>query len=160
MKKLVLAALAATTAIASPAAAQQFGTSNTDSTTITATIALVCTINAPTGGAVLVNAETPIGDSAAQCNDPDGFTATLSSANAGVLEGADSNNATTIPYVLNIAGVGSFPLTSNVVLPRTPGDQAAVDGISFATSVTVGTPNGPAFADSYSDTITYSIVPN
>jgi hypothetical protein len=160
MKKLTFAAAIAAAAISSPSFAQAFGTSDTDTTTITAEIDLVCTIGAPEGGDVEIDATTAIGDSSAQCNDPDGFTATLTSANAGKLVGADEDNATVIPYTITIAGAGTYSLAAPQELPREPGDQQAVDGFSLPTSVNVAEPVGPAFADAYSDTITYEIVPN
>lgn len=158
MKKLILA-LAATTVFAAPAMAQStFGDSNTDSTTVTATIAAVCTVNAPAGGAISADegSQNPIGDSAAQCNDPDGFDVVLSSANAGDLRGANSSNATTLNYLLRIVGAGSYDLTTPQTLPGTA-RQEAVDGFALPTFIDVGTANGPRFADAYSDTITYTI---
>lgn len=153
MKKLAFAALAASTLFASPAFAQN----DVKSTTITANIPLVCNITAPAGGAVAIGTTTAIGDSAANCNDPDGFTATVRSANAGVLKG-QANNATTIPYTLNIAGVQDGIDLSQ---PRTfPGGPSATSTGPLATSVSVGAPNGPAYADNYSDVITYSIQAN
>lgn len=159
MKKLVIAALAASTAFATPAFAQ-----SSDTATITASIALICTIDAPAGGTVPVNGATGIGNVSAQCNDPDGFTATLSSANAGKLVGADSNNGTAIPYTFTITGVtdgdGPQSLATNKVFPRSPGDQVAVNGFSLPMQIQTAGPNGPAFADTYSDVITFSIVAN
>ncbi|QNE32426.1 hypothetical protein F1C10_11040 [Sphingomonas sp. NBWT7] len=161
MKKIVIAALAATTAFASPALAQSgsFGSSGTDSTPLRATIAAVCTIDAPAGGSLTVGtADQAIGNTAAQCNDPDGFTATIASANGGVLKGT-GNNTQTIAYTMTIANV---PSATNLSLANqytfTQGGEAnAVAGYTLPTTVTVENP-AIAFADDYSDTITFSIV--
>lgn len=162
MKKHVLAALAVTTAIATPAvAAPPFGSSGTDTSTITATIALDCTVDAPLGGAVAINATTAIGDSKVQCNDPDGYNVQISSFNSGVLDDASNvNNATTIPYTLTITGAGTYNLATPQNLPHGPPNTLGVAGLSLPTSVNVGTPSGPAFAGAYSDIITYTITPN
>jgi hypothetical protein len=159
MKKIIFAALAASTFIATPAFAQA-----SDTTTITASIALVCTIDAPAGGTVPVSGNTGIGNVSAQCNDPDGFTATLSSANAGVLNAADPDNATNIPYTFTISGVtdgdGPQSLATPKSFPRSPGDQTAVNGFSLPMQIQTNGPDGPAFADTYSDVITFAIVAN
>lgn len=113
MKKLFAVAILASSAIAAPAMAQSFGTGPSDTTTITAEVAAVCTIDAPAGGMVPVTGNTNIGDVRLQCNDPDGFTATVSSAHQGVLKGADSDNASTILYTFTVPGVtdGTSPLS-------------------------------------------------
>lgn len=152
MKNIAFAALAASTLLATPAFAQN----DVKSTTITANIPLTCTITAPAGGAVAINATTPIGDSAATCNDPDGFVATLSSANSGVMKG-QANNPTFIPYTLTIAGAGTYNLATPQQLP---GGPTASQVGPLATSVNAGAANGPAYADNYSDVITYAIQAN
>lgn len=158
MNKLVIAAVAATTFIGTSASAQTYGTSGTDTTLLRATIAPICTVDAPTGGSLAVNqANQPVGNSAAQCNDPDGFTSTVASTNGGFLKG-QANNPTTIPYTISLQGsVQNLPLT-NAFTYSQDANQQNVDGYSLPTSISVGTPNGPAYADDYSDVITYTIV--
>lgn len=161
MKKLTIAALAATIVV-TPAHAQSYGTSDTDTTTITATVPVTCTVDAPAGGAIssVAGTETPIGNSAARCNDPDGFTLTISSANAGKLKGSLSSHTSVIPYKLLIAEQGpAVSLVNPVTIVE--GDVIAAEaGYIRATSIVVQEPVGPKYADSYSDTITYKIVPN
>jgi hypothetical protein len=160
MKKLLIATTAlAAFSVSAPAFAQ-----SSDTTTISATIPLVCTIDAPDGGAVAVSGTTEIGSVSAKCNDPDGFTATLTSLNGGKLTGLDSDNTSTIPYTFTISGAtdgtGPQSLAAPKVFPRTPGDQTAIDGFSLPMQIQTTGTNGPAFADKYSDTITFAIVAN
>src|SRR5690606_2751300 len=108
MKKIIIAALA-TTVFAAPALAA------TDTTTIGADIAAVCTIDGPNDNANLNLASTAaqsLGNVTIQCNDPQGFTASATSSNAGKLKAAHGGSTTTYDYVLNVAGLGDRSLAS------------------------------------------------
>jgi len=163
MKKILMLAVASAALVTTPAMAQ-FGSSNTDSAEIGATIAAICTISGPADNLTLApNTVTSLGNVGAQCNDPDGFTATLTSLNNGVLKGADSNNATTIPYTFTITGVTDGDGPQSLSLPKAfngTARQEAVDGFVLPMQIQTGATNGPAYADAYSDTITFSIVAN
>lgn len=154
MKMLAFAALAATSAFATTAFAQ-----TSDTTPINASVASICRVDAPEGGTVTSTGRTFIGQSTVQCNDPDGFFVVISSANAGDLRGSRPNNTSSINYLLDIEGAGRYDLTTPQTLPGTA-NQRSVDGFSLPTFIDATSFNGPAFADTYSDTITYTITQN
>jgi hypothetical protein len=163
MTKLMIAALAATTALATPAMA------NTDTTTVWATVAPVCSIDGPAdNGSIALTGTTALGPVSVTCNDPQGFTASITSANGSKL--ADSSNGgspTTYDYTLSIAGVAnnlSLAGSGQSFNSASYGGAAAYvadhPGLAANVSLNVGTRNGANFAGVYSDVITWTINAN
>lgn len=154
MKKLVFAALAATT-FATPALAA------TDTTAISATVPAYCEITAPADNTAV---NLTVGQLSAlaggvkvKCNDPQGFTAGVSSANGGKL--TEANNPTFYNYSLHVPGYGDVAVTSAVALNSNGfGANAwAINEQTIALSVKMGARSGPNFAGTFSDTLTFEI---
>lgn len=162
MKKLVLAALAATV-FAAPAFAQGKPTAGNDfdsaTTTISGAIPLSCTIEAPEGSNILDltdNGAQSIGDVNVACNSVAGYTVSAASANAGKLAAEDS--ATTFAY--EIGAYGSFvSLAQGASLP-VQGANSGQIAQNVALDVKVGQRVGAAYAGVYADTITLSVQSN
>lgn len=157
MTKLMIAALAATTALATPAFA------NTDTTTVSATIAPVCAIDGPANiSSVALSGPTQLGNVTIQCNDAQGFTASVESANSGQLK--DSNSPTYFDYTLSAPGFSARQLTSKVTVNSTTygnaAAAAAVGGIPLAVTLNIAAQHGASFAGTYSDVLTWDITAN
>ena len=153
----MIAALAATTALATPAFA------NTDTTTVSATIAPVCAIDGPADiSSVALTGGTGLGNVTVQCNDAQGFTASVASANSGLLK--DASSPTTFAYSLNFGPGGTHTVNSPVVVNSavygTAAAAAAVGGISLPVTLNITQQNGASFAGTYSDVITWDITAN
>jgi len=156
MTKLMIAALAATTALATPAFA------NTDTTTVSATIAPVCAIDGPADiSSVALTGSTGLGNVTVTCNDAHGFTATVSSANAGLLKDSSNNSPTTFAYSLSAAGM-SVPLTAAYHFNGSDAGIAAgvIGGVAVPVSLSITGHSGALFAGTYSDVITWDITAN
>lgn len=158
MKKLIIAALA-TTVFATPALAA------TDTTTIGADIAAVCTIDGPNDNANLNLTSAGLqnlGNVTIQCNDPQGFIASATSSNAGVLKAAHGGSDTTYAYKLNVAGLGEISLASTQSINSETYNinDYAISAKSIAVGVKIGDRDGAPFAGDYRDTITWSITGN
>ncbi len=159
MKKLVLAALAAT-AFATPAFAQ----GNSDTTTIGADINAVCALDAPASQFVSLSGATNLSsDLYIICNDADGFSFSMTSANGYELEDAGGDSPTKYPYTLSsslFGGPSNADIVNAPVPSNFPSAGAWVNGLSIPVTVNVGTPDGPAFAGQYRDTLTFTISAN
>lgn len=156
--KTIFAAAALLSVVAAPAFAQ-----SSDSTLLTSSVALICTIDAPADTTVtLASATQNIGNVTAQCNSASGFTSTVSSANAGFLEDSSSqNNPTRYPYTVNIPGSPALQLTSDYVLVSSPNNQdALLTAVTYPISIAVGAGTGPAYAGNYQDRLTFSLTAN
>lgn len=152
MNRLLLAGLALTSmGLAAPANAA------TDQTTVAGYIPLVCTIDSPPsndGIDLSTGATTALGDVLAQCNDPQGFTASVDSANNFKL--VDAGSTTHFTYSLSLAGFGSLSGDGSISLSPPTSDPLLVPQ-SAALSLTTTGASGPAYAGYYQDTITFSI---
>jgi hypothetical protein len=156
MKKMIFAALAASTFIATPALA--------DTTTISGDVAPVCTIDGPpdTAGLNLTigGPAQALGNVHIQCNSLNGYAATASSANGGLLN-SNARSAARLSYSLETP-YGAIALTTPQGITVSPGNQQSVDGYDVPVGVLVtGNSNGaPVFAGRYSDVITWTITAN
>lgn len=185
MKKVLFAALAATTMFATPAFAQNTsGVTDSDDTVITANIPAVCEITAPADHTVVVNPTTngaaeSIGNINILCNDPDGFTLTTTSAHpsgspvegspGGLLVPIDNSSrstASTIAYRVAALGNSLFnvPKQANQ-LSANPGGFVGgqdVDILFITSGMRDLRGNGPglAYAGIYRDTVTFTVTSN
>lgn len=155
MKKLALAALAASAFAATPAFA------NSQNTVIYANVPLVCQITAPgNNGSINLNGSTPIGDVTAQCNNAAGFTAELSSLNGFKLKDqTNSSNTTTYAYSVSVAGVGSM-INTNQSLNIHPGPAETLSPIALGVTINTSGPTGLPYAGTYQDTLTWTLTAN
>ncbi len=96
------------------------------------------------------NSGLTIGSVGEKCNRGNGFTITLSSANAGALVNEGGARA---PYTVQYDNSGTRSLTTPVVLTRTSAKKT-VSTKSFKVSLPA---KAQALAGSYGDTITVSI---
>ena len=172
MKKLLVAALAATT-LATPALAQNASSRDRDRTVVTANVAYLCEIDAPPE-AILANpqisgAGSTLGDVVIDCNDPDGFTFSADSRNglvagpqnqpSGQLLATDSaNNTSAILYRVVVDGASFFGS------PRQPqGLAGATDAGDFIGGRIVPVSlisdgfRGDAFAGTYRDVVIFTV---
>jgi len=155
MNRIVLAASAvsALAMMAAPAFAGDL--------TVSGTVTAVCTVSAPANEAVALSGSTTLPPLSIHCNDPQGFTATVSSAKGGVLKDADTGNRDSYGYKLAITGLMqatslASPVSVSSVSART--QRAYVTGPQeFPMSLTDVTLSGAGFAGTYSDTITFTI---
>lgn len=149
MNKILYAALAASTVIATPALA------SSDSMTISGEVPYVCTVDAPAdNNAVNLNGDTALGDLYTQCNDPDGWSLDITSANGFKL--VDANTATYYPYVLH---ANNNDISSDFHYDSGPADDDALiaGGTSPVSMTTSGPQGGPAYAGTYADTVTWTL---
>lgn len=160
MKRILIAA-AALSAFAAPAFAQ-----TSDAMTVGGSIAPVCSIQAPGDATVNLGGGSTsqgIGGVTLQCNDPQGFTAGLSSANNGRLVNTESAGSS-YAYSLTVAGMsGNFPLTTATQTINSSG----LGGNAFAITpqvvnlgVSLGGLTGPAYSGTYADVLTFTISAN
>jgi spore coat protein U-like protein len=165
MKKLIVAALGATTFIAAPAFAQPVNIN------LEGTVALSCNVIANPS---IVNPEAidlantatdqSLGSLTYQCNNAAGFTRTVSSLNGGLLKragGAAGEN--TIAYEVGHGGGPINFANTSLAQPKITnhgGSTAFVQGQTGSIRVRVGQASGPLFAGTYGDTITVTIAPN
>jgi hypothetical protein len=156
MKKILIAVAASVIVSATPALA------NTANTTIYAQVAPVCTISAPGTTAINLSGTTAVGDVTAQCNNAAGFTGSVSSLHNGHLADQNGVSATQYPYTLTLAGFGAVPLngTTSISSAQLGGNAALINATTFAMSVNVAAPNGPAYAGTYQDTISFTLTAN
>ena len=154
MKKLALAALAASAFAATPAFA------NSQNTVIYANVPLVCQITAPgNNGSINLNGSTPIGDVTAQCNNAAGFTASLSSLNGFKLKDqGNASNTTTYAYSVTVAGVGT--INTNQSLNINPGPAETLSPLAFGVTINTSGPTGLPYAGTYQDTLTWTLTAN
>jgi hypothetical protein len=157
-KLMMIAALAATTAFATPAFAST-------TTAVSTTIDPVCTLTGPANNnMVKLTGGTSLGNVTVQCNDAAGFTASVSSANSGLLKDASSHSPTTFAYNLNFGAGGTHTVDSPVVVNSaaygTAAAAAAVGGIVLPVTLNITAQNGASFAGTYSDVITWDITAN
>lgn len=151
MKKLVIAAAVSAIAFASPAIA------NTASTVINASISPICTVSAPGAEAVTLGGPKFIGDVKFQCNNSGGFTASVISANVNKLKALDGNNATFYAYDISVGEYTNLNLNGSAVLI---GTDLFITEKSLPINVDVHNATGPAYAGTYQDILTFSIVEN
>jgi hypothetical protein len=183
MKKFVIAALAATSALGAPAFAQNAsGVGNSDSMVITANIPEVCTVSAPVDITV-TNFQTngsggSLGNVNINCNDPEGFTFSTATANggtataegspAGLLVPTDSAADTSIVYRVVANGqtlFGAPKQAGDLETGATPatyigGHDIPVSYVSSGFRSRNGGPGGAAFAGIYQDTVTFTVASN
>lgn len=158
MKKLLIVAAVSAIVSATPAFA------NEANTVVYAQVAPVCTISAPGVTAINLSGTTAIGDVTAQCNNAAGFTASVTSLHGGQLSDQDNSfNGTDYPYTLTAAGIGTVSLSGTGTTINSSafgGSAALINAVTVPLSVNVGAPNGPAFAGTYQDTISFTLTAN
>jgi hypothetical protein len=158
MTKLMIAALAATTAFATPAFASS-------TTSVTAEVPAVCSLTAPGSVSVATSGLSDLGTANLICNSASGFTIHVSSQNGGFLADHNGPSTTHLPYTLSVPqyGVSNLALTT-ADMPINPGAGAApyvIGGLALDVKLNVGQPTGGLlYAGTYTDVITYSINAN
>ncbi len=162
MKKLVIAALAATAFVSAPAFAQ------TDFTTITANVGLDCAIDAPNDSAVALTGTTALAsDLIIRCNSAGGFNFSLTSANGWQLEDSGTTNSPSVfPYELVSSLIGGSNGGQDFIGSVTQA-QAALAGapnwlnnVVIPVSVNITDDSDPAYAGTYQDVLTWTISAN
>lgn len=138
------------------AAAPAFAAS--DAVVVYGSVPYVCTISAPAdnGSVNLAGGTTALGNLTAQCNDPQGFTASLDSLNDFKL--AEAGNPSYFTYVLDVSGLNissDQSINSNAMGP--PEDYDLISTVTVPLAVESTTLVGPAYAGLYQDTITFTI---
>ena len=153
MKKIVLAAIAATV-VATPAFAQ-----TSDSTTISGSVALVCTIDAPTSVTVdLAGTVQSASNVVVQCNSANGYAILASSDMGGTLKHATTTSAYAYSVMFSDGAKTGTVLTTTATPVATY--TASVDQKSLPLSIRLGALSGPKFAGIYGDTIRMSVLAN
>ena len=161
--------IAAVAAVVLMAAGAQAATSV--SLTVGGNVAMVCEVtdfvaaNATTLDLTNTSSAQNVGSATYKCNDPAGFSRTITSANAGLLKrtggGAGENN---IPYLFDHGGTNGLTVSplqlTTAHLDSMSGSTAFAAGVTGNIDVTIQAPSGPLLAGAYTDTITISISPN
>ncbi|WP_298915475.1 hypothetical protein [uncultured Algimonas sp.] len=120
------------------------------------------------------NSVDPQGSIAYVCNDPDGFTRTVTSANAGVLvrTGSSGGQGNEIPYTMTSSGGFGFtdqsltsPVSnsfsgSNFLTGQNTNISFKVNGVLSAGTGPQGSDQIQVFAGDYTDTVTISVTAN
>ncbi|WP_334654851.1 hypothetical protein [Sphingomonas panaciterrae] len=177
MTKMLAAAFAATTLLASPALAQsQFAPVNPGNNdgkadlSIIGKIALSCTVS-PDERTVQVDLDSTDAQTAGsltyKCNGANGFTRTIKSANGGRLNGPANSF---VPYTVSHSGGSGIAISTPVSLATTytnslSSSAAFVNGQTgqlrlIAAKPATATDGNPLFAGTYTDTIVVSIAAN
>lgn len=137
---------------------------------ITANNAAVCTVASDASGVVSVSLTVagaqPLATFTYVCNDPDGFTRTIHSANEGQLRRlglTTPGNFVNYSFSHGGSGDGASLTETDVSLSVDVVDAHSgigyVTGESGATTIAIVPPVGPLFAGDFTDTITISVVP-
>lgn len=145
----LLLAMTALAALGAAPAARAAGTVVLKGTMVTNCGVVVDDLNATvnlTGGSTNLNVAT-VGE---KCNDKDGYTVTVTSANGGALVNAAGTRA---PYTASYSGVSGRSLATPLVLTRTK-DQKSFVYRNFTVTLP---PNAQLTAGSYVDTITITL---
>lgn len=90
-----------------------------------------------------------------KCNKQGGYTVTVLSANAGLLEGAVGGNTDTVAYTMTYAGV-LFSLTDGSVTVTPDGTKTVSSGANKEVRISY-TGNDFLTEDTYTDTLTFTI---
>ncbi|MFJ6023063.1 hypothetical protein ACIQC9_00525 [Brevundimonas sp. NPDC092305] len=152
-KRFIVAA--ALSALAAPAYAQ-----SSDSMTVNGVVPAICTI-ATTGDAVvnLASGSQAVGGVTIQCNDPQGFTTTVGSANGSALVNTEAPGSF-YAYTMNSSPWGGVRFGVPVNSSEIGGASAYVTPQFISLDISVGAVTGPAFAGSYTDLVTFTISAN
>lgn len=160
--KTIFAAAAAVAAFAAAAPAL----ANSDAMTVSGSVAPVCTISAPTDATVTLTTTSAqnLGNVTLQCNDPQGFTGSVASANGGQLRNTEAPSSYRTYQLSSSAGLTAFTPTTegqpafNSV--NYSANAAAINGLPIPVAITVGAQFGPAYAGTYSDVLTFTVNAN
>jgi hypothetical protein len=113
---------------------------------------------APIATLTLDGNEQALGSIRYVCNDVDGFTRTISSANSGTL----NDNGNTIPYTLSHSGITEIAFAPTQPAPDivtvVPGSSALLTGVSGVLSAAASGAGFPA--GTYTDTVTVAVTAN
>jgi len=96
-----------------------------------------------------------VGTITALSNSPTGYSVSVSSANGGNLKGAVSSNTDSIAYTLYVNGA-SCPLSTSAQIISALSSSSKTTGTTTTLSI-MYTENTTLSADTYSDTITFTI---
>ncbi len=185
MKKLLIAAVASTAFIATPALAD-----NTLTYSLDADVGSICGVFRHNGTAYVTNvpvnfgelattsANVPVGAGSAtyRCNNPNGFTRTISSANSGVLrrDGSAGGAANEIEFRMSHGGGSGLGFaTQTLATPKVTnlsgstaflaGQTGSVNFEVTGVQASLGgnqAPGTTVFAGNYTDTVTIAITGN
>lgn len=160
MKKLLIAAVAASAAFAAPAMAQSIPAAPSIEIPLAGTLAKKCTVAAFLDGPFnALNLESTSVQGAesvsVNCNYGGSASVTFTSLNAGALK----SGANTLPYKLIVSG---SPLSSGVSLssPQTWGGWPAATNANQTRSLSVQLDAAATVAGTYTDTVTVSVAAN
>lgn len=146
--------------IALPQAAGAYTNSTTGTVNVNGSVALVCSLSVSSSGATTTfsnmtqgTSNTLLGTITEICNDSNGYKVTLTTTNNENFKGATSS--TLIPYSLTYNGSSvAFSSGSATITPT--GSRTTPLGVSKGLTITF--PAGFYTADSYSDTLTVTMV--
>jgi hypothetical protein len=152
--------LLAVLSLAFPEAARAYTNTTTGTVNLAGSVALVCSLSVNSSGATTVfpnisqgTTNTSLGTITETCNDANGYKVTLTTANNEQFKGSTSN--TLIPYGLTYNGSAvSFSSGSATITPS--GSRTTPAGVSKSLNITF--PAGFYTADSYSDTLTITMI--
>jgi len=108
-------------------------------------------------------ADVDVANVVVECNDPDGYTVTMVTANGatgGLFEGADAQNSETLAYSVKYGAGGSEAAVTFVAGSKeveSTSARSTVGGDTRNILISWTAPGTPLSADTYSDTLTLTI---